>query len=238
VLLEREQELGGQARIARRAPSRQDFDGACRYAALQCAKLGVDIRLGVHADVETVLAESPEVVLLATGARPHKPAIRGIDDYGYSAWEVLEGVEVPGQRILVADEEYGHQGPSTAEYLLDHGKEVEVVTTEATVGNRLGATTLPPVLQRLYSKGATIRGHVRLVGFDGGMAIAENVWSNRPVELGLFDALVYCFGGESVCDLQGPLEGRVPQLMLLGDCFAPRTLQHAILEGHRAAREI
>jgi len=31
VLLEKSQELGGQTRIARRAPSREDFDGACRY---------------------------------------------------------------------------------------------------------------------------------------------------------------------------------------------------------------
>ncbi len=105
VLFEKNSEPGGQTLIARRAPSRQDFDGACRYAALQCEKLGVDLRLGVSATAAMILQESPDVVVLATGARPLKPAIKGIDD-GYSAWEVLQGTDVPGNAILVIDEEY------------------------------------------------------------------------------------------------------------------------------------
>src|SRR5207253_2082967 len=96
VLFEKNQELGGQTLIARKAPARQDFDGACRYTALQCRKLGVDLRLGVAADATSVVREKPDVVVLATGARAFKPRIPGIDDYGYNAWEVLQGMEVPG----------------------------------------------------------------------------------------------------------------------------------------------
>src|SRR5262249_46921318 len=59
VLLEKSQELGGQTLIARRAPARQDFDGACRYTAAQCRKLGVAIRLGIEADAGRVVGESP-----------------------------------------------------------------------------------------------------------------------------------------------------------------------------------
>jgi hypothetical protein len=67
-------------------------------------------------------------------------------------------------------------------------------------------------------------------------AIARNVWNHREEALGPFDAFVYAYGGESVCDLERELAGRVARLELIGDCFAPRTLQHAILEGHRLAR--
>jgi hypothetical protein len=38
--------------------------------------------------------------------------------------------------------------------------------------------------------------------------------------------------------LEKELTGKVPRLELIGDCFAPRTLQHAILEGHKLAREL
>jgi len=41
-----------------------------------------------------------------------------------------------------------------------------------------------------------------------------------------------------VSDLEASLQGRVPRLELVGDCFAPRTLQHAILEGHKIARAL
>src|SRR5205085_1613564 len=91
VLFEKNQELGGQTLIARKAPFRQDFDGACRYSALQCKKLGVDIRLGVEANADVVLREKPDIVVMATGARAFKPGIPGVDDYGYNAWEVLQG---------------------------------------------------------------------------------------------------------------------------------------------------
>ena len=238
VLFEKNEELGGQTLIARNAPTRQDFDGACRYAALQCQKLGVDLLLGQAADAETIVAESPNIVIIATGARAFKPEISGIDDYGYSAWEVLDGSEVPGDRVLVIDEEYGHQGPSAAEYLLDQGKQVEIITTEATVGSLLGATTLPPVLQRLYSKGARIHGHRRVCEIVSGSAMTENVWSGHSEEFGPFDAVVYAYGGEAVCGLEKELAGQVQQIELIGDCFAPRSLQHAILEGHKIAREI
>ena len=236
ILFEKNEELGGQTLIARNAPSRNDFDGACRYTSLQCQKLGVEIRLGVEATAEIILGESPDVVVVATGARPFKPDIAGIDDYGYSAWEVLQGVDVPGDQVLLIDEEYGHQGPSAAEYLLDRGKSVEIVTTEATLCSFLGATTAPTVFQSLYTKGARIRGHLRVREFSGSEALAENVWSKHEETLGPFDAFVYAYGGEAVNGLENELPGRVDRVELIGDCFAPRSLQHAILEGHQLAR--
>jgi NADPH-dependent 2,4-dienoyl-CoA reductase/sulfur reductase-like enzyme len=72
VLFEKNQELGGQTLIARSAPARADFDGASRYAARQCRKLGVEIRLGAEADAAMVLRESPDAVVIATGARALK----------------------------------------------------------------------------------------------------------------------------------------------------------------------
>lgn len=241
VLFEKSQELGGQTLIAKRAPARQDFDGACRYTSRQCEKLGVDIRLGAEADVEAVLRESPDVVVLATGARAFKPDIPGLDiqgAHGISAWDVLAGKEPSGSRALVIDEEYGFQATSVAELLLDRGKQVAMVTSERTIGSFLGATTAPPVFERLFTKGVTLHCHLSVVRLESDRAIAKNVWSGREEILSPFDAFVYAYGGEAVSDLEGSLAGRVPRLELVGDCFAPRTLQHAILEGHKVARAL
>lgn len=237
VLFEKGEELGGQTLIARLAPSRQDFDGACRYAALQCQKLGVDIRLGIEADRRLIEAESPAVVVLATGARAYQPPIPGLDDFGYSAWEVLQGEEVMGERILVIDEQYGYQAPSVAEYLLDRGKEVEIVTSEPSIVGLLGDTTRPPVLQRLFAKGVELRGHLRALRLEGSQAVAENVWSRVEVILGDYDSVVYAFGGQADDSLKNELQGGPARIELVGDCFAPRSLQHAMYEGHKFARE-
>ena len=238
VLLEKSQELGGQTLIARRAPSREDFDGACRYTAAQCRKLGVEIRLGIEADAASIQREKPNVVVLATGARPVRPDLPGFDTIGVSAWDVLRGKEIAGRRVLVIDEQYEHQGPSVAEYLLDRGHEVHLVTSERTIGTFLGATTAPPVFQRLFTKGVQIHCHLEVLRLEQGRAIARNVWSDREETLEPFDAFVYAYGGESVCGLEQELQGKVSRVELIGDCFAPRSLQHAILEGHKLAREL
>jgi mycofactocin system FadH/OYE family oxidoreductase 2 len=238
VLFEKSTELGGQTLIAKRAPSRQDFDGACRYSARQCEKLGVEIRLGVSADAEAVLRDSPDAVVLATGARALRPDIPGVDAHAVSAWDVLLGRIPDGRRVLVIDEEYGYQATSAAELLLDRGKEVAMVTSERTIAGFLGATAAPPVFERLFTKGVTLHCHLSVTGLEPGRATAENVWSGREESIAPFDAFVYAYGGEAVTDLAASLSGRVPRLELVGDCFAPRTLQHAILEGHKVARAL
>jgi len=43
-------------------------------------KYGVDFRFGTKADAEQVLAEKPDVVILATGGEPSIPDIPGIDN--------------------------------------------------------------------------------------------------------------------------------------------------------------
>jgi hypothetical protein len=238
VLFEKSRELGGQTLIANKAPAREDFDGATRYTSRQCEKLGVDIRIGVEADASAVLQDSPDVVVLATGARALKPAVPGLEGRALSAWDVLAGDEISGERVLVIDEEYGYQATSVAEYLLDRGKQVHIVTSERTVGSFLGATSAPPVFRRLFTKGVTIHCHLAVVRLEGHDAVVANVWTGGEQTLGPYDAVVYAYGGEAVNDLESRLRGRVGRLELIGDCFAPRTLQHAILEGHRLARSL
>src|SRR5262249_506095 len=218
-------------------PAGRDCGGACRYAAAQWRKLGVEIRLGIEADSATVLRESPDVVVIATGARALRPGLPGIE-HGLSGWDVLRGREVSGRRVLVIDEEYGHQGPSVAGDLLDRGHGVHIGTWARGRGTLRGGRTGPPIFQRLFTKGVQLHCHLRVVRLEANRAVARNVWSDREEVLAPFDAFVYAYGGESVCGLEKELEGRVPRVELIGDCFAPRTLQHAILEGHKLAREL
>jgi len=238
ILFEKKQELGGQTLIAKRAPGREDFDGACRYMALQCKKLGVDIRMGMEATEEAILNEAPNVVVIATGARPFKPDLPGIEDYAYNAWEVLEGIGVPGSKVLVIDEEYGRQALSAAEFLLDQQKEVEVVTSEKALGTFLGYTTAPPVFRNFFIKGGKVHNNLQVLEIQSDQVTARNVWSGQEEILGPYDSFVYAYGGQAHCGLEKTLSNKVERVELIGDCFAPRTLQHAILEGHRLAREL
>jgi NADPH-dependent 2,4-dienoyl-CoA reductase/sulfur reductase-like enzyme len=239
VLFEREAELGGQTLIAKLAPSRQDFDGAPRWSSQQCRKLGVDIRLEVDADASHVLAEKPDAVLLATGARARRPALDGMDAVRMvSGWEVLLGeVEVGGVAIVI-DEEYGHQAPTIAEFLLDRGVQVDLVTSQETIGSFLGATTRPPLLSRLFGKGGQLFAHLEAVAIQNRKLIANNTWTGAAHEMGPYDAFVYVYGGVRYDPLSDLLKQQNVAVEVIGDAFSPRSLQHAILEGHTYGRKV
>lgn len=134
-------------------------------------------------------------------------------------------------------EEYGHQGPSTAAYLLEHGHEVDLITSQETIGNHLGATTRPPLLTRLFKLGVQIFCHLRAERLKDNCCIAANEWTGELNQVGPYDGFVYAYGGISHDILSEPLKEQGLTVEVIGDAFAPRSLQHAILEGHQYARE-
>ena len=236
VLMERDSELGGQTLIAAKAPLRGEFSGATEWMGEQCRKSGVEIRLNCAATPESILNENPDVVVVATGARPLTPEVPGIENT-VDAWSVLNGDVPAGNRVAVIDEEYGFQGPNVAELLLDAGKSVEIVTSMEAICSMLGATTRPPVYQRLFGKGIVIHPHLHIRAIEGDTLITENAWTDTRGELNGYDAVVYAFGGRAVDELSQSLPNEVTSFVV-GDAFAPRTLQHAIMEGHTFARKI
>ena len=240
ILLESTDRLGGQTLIAKLAPGRQDFDGATRWSSIQCQKLGVDIRLNTPATLDAMLAEQPDVVVIATGATARPPLLEGMEGHTVvSAWDVLQGRSPPlGQVLLVIDEEYGHQGPTTAEFLIDRGHEVDLITSQETIGNFLGATTRPPLLRRLFAKHAQVFNHLEAKSLRAGCLVARNIWSGEMHEVGPYDGFVYAYGGIACESFSALLKERGIATQVVGDAFAPRSLQHAILEGHQIAREL
>ena len=240
VLFEKGRELGGQTLIAKRAPSRQDFDGATRWSGLQCRKLGVDIRMNSEATLETVLAESPDVVFIATGATARRPEIEGADAHTFvSAWDVLLGTaDGLGKVLLVIDEEYAHQGPTTAEVLADRGHEVDLITSQELIAGFLGVTTRPPILTRCFKRKIQFYHHLEAVALRDGHLIARNIWTGERSRVGPYDGFVYAYGGKRLDVLSEPLKGKGLDVRIVGDAFAPRSLQHAILEGHQYARDL
>ena len=240
VLFEKSDQLGGQTLIAKLATSRQDFDGATRWSSMQCQKLGVDLRLNTSADVEMILAESPDFVIIATGANARRPDLEGLDEHQvFSAWDVLQGTANGlGDVILVIDEEYGYQGLSTAEFLLDRGKEVDLITSQERVADFLGHTNRPPPMRRVFKKGLQTFNHLEAEAIRDGHLVARNIWTGDRQQVGPYDSFVYAYGGIRVDTLSEPLKEKGFTVEAVGDAFSPRTLQHAILEGHKYARGI
>jgi thioredoxin reductase len=240
ILFEKTDRLGGQLNIAKLAAKRGDYDGVARWLELQVNKLGVTVHLNTEATAEAVLAEKPDTVIVASGAIPLLPPIPGLQecDYAVSAWDVLLGRAPDGERVLVIDDQGGQESVGAAEFLLDQGRQVEIVTPHYSVGEDLGPTNKPPVYARLYGKGARMQSTWELASIENGCVRLRNLFAGNEQDRDDVDVLVYSYGGQSVDTLARALEGRVKELYNIGDSFAPRSLHHAIVEAYKYAREI
>ena len=68
VLFERTERIGGQLNLWAALPGREIFATTPDWYVRQLDKLGVDVRFGSPADADTVLAEKPDAILVATGS--------------------------------------------------------------------------------------------------------------------------------------------------------------------------
>ena len=71
VVLEAADVPGGQVRLAAAASRRRDLIGIIDWRMSEAKHSGVEFRFGAFADAATVLAEEPDVVVVATGGVPN-----------------------------------------------------------------------------------------------------------------------------------------------------------------------
>ena len=141
TLLEKNQELGGNFRIASYPTGKGQLSEAIRSMIVKCRKAGVDLRCGVEADEATLKALAPDAMILATGSNPLVLPIPGLDTCGYiTAQDMLEGKAAVGRKVLVVGG--GMVGCEAAEFLAERGYEVgiiemkDVIAADVTPENR------------------------------------------------------------------------------------------------------
>jgi thioredoxin reductase len=239
VLLEKTAQLGGQVLLAARAPARAEYAGIARYLAAQVRKLGVDIRLGVEATVELVVAERPDAVIVATGSHPYVPLVPGSDGkHVVTDRDVLAGEAKVGASVVVVDDVHTEEALSTAELLLEQGRRVEVISPLFYVGQDVGITSVAPLYARLYGKGVVLTPCTELRAIEGTTVIVANVFSGAERRIEPVDTVVLAAGSRSTDTLYRALRCQIARLYAVGDCVAPRGVHQAILDGTRAARAL
>jgi len=242
VLFERHGRLGGQAHTAAAVPSRAEFFDIARNLIVAARREGVDVRTGVEATADTVRAESPDAVILATGARPARPWWAGDDERVVDVRDVLEGRVRAEGRVVVVDELGFHQATSTAELLADRGCEVEVVTNGMVVGQDLGIT-LDLETWNVKAHALGIVQSVDLVPMgvsrpdDGGPPVALQL-QHHPTgsdQERRCDWVVCAVHQQPEDELWRALDGAPFEVHRIGDCLAPRRAHAAVIEGNRVA---
>jgi hypothetical protein len=250
VLAERGDRLGGQVNLILETPGRESFRWIIRDLEIQMRKNGVDIRLGTEATPTLVEQLDPDGVVVATGALPSRSGfsivapfverLPGADQEGVvTSWDALAGTVEIGDRVLVLDDEGTRATAGACEVLLDRGKQVELVTRwHALFPATLLTLDMAILYKRLFEKGLSYRLHSWARGIDGRTVTIYNLYSESEEILAGVDTVVLATGPVGNDSLYFALKQPGREVHRIGDCVAPRKLDHAIYEGYVAGREL
>ena len=236
TLLERGRHLGGQIRLAAKAPERAELAAIVEWLARQIEQLGVEVRLETAATPELILGLHPDAVIVATGALP-TPLDLPVEDGAQlvEAWDVLEERVRVGKRVVLYDQTGRRHGFTAADFLASRGHEVAFVTPLIYPGAEVDPIGFHRTTQRLVRHGVRFHPLHELVRIRGRQVTLRHVYAPTAEQtLDDVDTVVSCLLPRADDSLYRQLEGKVPRLHLVGDAVAPRVGDDASFEGHRA----
>lgn len=238
ALFEAAPALGGQVLAAAAAPKREGLASIASWLAGQVRKHGVDVRLNAPAEPAQILAQSPDAVIIATGATPRLPEIPGAGlPHVTTAVDVLLRRVVAGKRCVVVDEDGHYAAPTTADFLAQQGCEVTLISRYFMAGEDIDEGVRSDLYARLYKQGVRIEPLTMAIEVVPGGVRTRHTFSDAEAVLSA-EAVVMAFGGRANDRLYHELDGMIPELKLVGDAYSPRRIHDAILDGTRAARAL
>ena len=163
VVFEAADAPGGQMRLAARSPRRAELIGIVDWRVARCNALGVDIRCNVLAEPADVMAEKPDVVIIATGGLPNTNILEAGNELVVASWDILSGDVKPAKHVLLFDDNGGHPGMQAAELVARAGSRLEIVSPERFFAPEIGGLNHVAYAQIFQKHGVAITINRRLV---------------------------------------------------------------------------
>lgn len=259
VVFEAANALGGQVRLAARASWRRDLIGIIDWRRGELQHLDVDVRLNVYAEDADVMAENPDIVIIATGGIPDLDWLPG-REHVTTAWEAIDDSVPLAEDIIVYDGTGRHPALIVAEKARLAGKSVRFVTLDDHMGMDLVAPEQTIWKRRTYEIGVPLVFDRRLAGVERvgnrlrasfvndltGMretAEADQIVVEHgtvPADA-LYRSLRSSSANDGVTDLDALVAGRPqpvpggkgPVLYRIGDAVTSRNIHAAVLDALR-----
>lgn len=250
---------GGQVLLAAAAPQRESLIAIIAWREAELERLGVDIRCNCYAEMDDILALSPDIVVIATGGVPDLDDFAGAQ-YCDSTWDVLGGMARMHERVLVYDGAGRHAASTCALKLAAEGRAVSFVTADEALAVEMSYIDRSSIRKKFYEHMIPVLADHRLVHIGRADNVLHATFANemtgvetvleaeqvivergsQPVDM-LYHELRDASANDGVTDIDfllgrtqtGPAlrEGFV--LHRIGDAVASRDIHATILEAFR-----
>lgn len=267
VVFEAADQPGGQVRLTAQSKRRAEMIGIIDWRMAQCAARDVEFRFNTWAEAADVLAERPDVVIVATGGLPETEVLEAGNDLVVSAWDILSGDVKPGAQVLLYDDAGDHTAMQAAQLLAESGAVVEVMTPDRSFAPEVMGMNLVPYMRAMQEKAVTFTVTYRLqaVERDGNRlrAVIGSDYSREVRQERSFDQIVVNHGTQPLAqiyfdlkplsenlgavDYDALIDGRPQvmnggpagfQLFRIGDAVEARNTHAAIYDALRLVKDI
>ncbi len=261
VLYEAAAELGGQVLIAACGSWRKDLKGIVDWRVTELERFKVRCRLNHYAEPQDVLAERPDVVIVATGGLPDLDWIEGAK-FCTSAWDALSGAAPLRDEVFVYDGTGRHPAALCVEKAAAEGRLVTFASIDGQLAPELTYAERVAWKSRFYELGITGLYDQRLMRVEpegNGLAItlvnevtltkqtlsaAQVIVEHGTVPADeVYQVLRSHASNDGVSDIDALVTGRPQPLTLnprgtfelhrIGDAVASRNIHAAVLDALR-----
>lgn len=259
VVFEAGDKPGGQLLLATRAIWRRDLIAIVDWRVAELQTLNVDLRCGIYAGRDEILAETPDIVVIATGGLPDTEWLEGAE-FCETPWDILGATTPQTGDILVYDGTGRHDAPSTALHLAGQGATIRYVTPDDSLSQEVEYSTRAVYRKSFKQHNITFTTEHRLISVRKSNRltgtfrheltgdILEMEADRFVVEQGtfplddVFSELRALSANDGITDLDALLEGREQpegadshgfQLHRIGDAVASRNVHTAIYDAMR-----
>lgn len=258
---------GGQIRLTAQSPRRKEMIGIIDWRMAQCERHGVQFKFDSWAESDAVLAESPDVVIVATGGLPHTDVLSAGNDLVASAWDIISGDVKPGSNVLLFDDAGDHSALQAAEVIAHAGGKLEIMTPDRSFSPEVMSMNLVPYMRSLQKLDVTFTVTYRLeavyregrelmavVGSDYGGIRKEQRYDQVVVNHGtipmddLYFDLKPLSSNLGAVDYDQLIDGKMQtrssnaegkfQLFRIGDAVSARNTHAAIYDALRLVKDL
>jgi len=232
TLYEKEESLGGQLRLASKAPFKEGMNEALRYLKHSLGKTNTKVILGKAVSTEEILFQKPDAIIIATGSRSCLPKISGIDQsFVFDVRTVYENASlVLGTDIVILGG--GDIGCETADFLSSKSKNITIVEMCEEPLIKMKEIPRQELLTRLKENGVAIVTACKAINIEKGKVILEDKNGiNRELKA---DSVIVAVGSIPVNSFFHTLKDSVEEIYLIGDANEPGNLGSAL----RGAAEV
>ncbi len=229
-LYEKDSRLGGQWNLAAMPPYKQELTTLVRYQQSQLEKLNVNVHLNTEMTAERILELHADHVILATGATPALPPIKGIDNKNVvTSTDILSGRKSVKENAAVIGG--GEVGAETAAFIASTNRKASVFEmTDELCAKTEGSVKLF-LFEYLKNKNVSCYTNAKVKELTENSVIIEKNGKDETYDG--FTDIVIAVGGKSYNPLEKELEGKVP-LTVIGDAVSVRQGIDAVHEGYVA----